>query len=279
MFKLSDIYYPITATPFNRNETYVEIEPCQALKPYIRCFWGTPKPYTENPSLKLESSIVIPDTCMDIIFDIDISKNQLMDIFCGINDTSFITEKQESSATIACFAIRFYCWAVPLFSDEAMNKALNAFTETEVYFKNLKNALEHILLASTSIVDRVGKVQDYLLMRLNINKQNNNLMNAVYKILQSKGTASISEILNFTTISQRQLERLFLEYVGVSPKKLSGLIRYQYLWQDIIRGNSISIQDLVSKYAYVDQAHLLRDFKKYHTMTPRAARAFTFKKR
>jgi AraC-like DNA-binding protein len=278
MFKLSDIYYPITATPFNRDETYVEIEPCKDLKPYIRCFWGTLKPYIDNPSSKLESSLVTPDTCMDIIFDIDISKNQLTDIFCGINDTSFTTEKQESSATISSFAIRFYCWAVPLFSDEAMNRALNTFTETEVYFKKFKRDLENILLTSTSIVDRVGKVQDYLLMRLNINKQNNNLMNAVYKILQSKGTASISELMEFTTISQRQLERLLLEYVGVSPKKLSGLIRYQYLWQDIVRGNSISIQDLVSKYAYVDQAHLLRDFKKYHSMTPRDARAFAFKK-
>ncbi len=34
-------YTPITAMPYSRSESYVEIEPCAALKPYIRCFWGS----------------------------------------------------------------------------------------------------------------------------------------------------------------------------------------------------------------------------------------------
>lgn len=35
-----------------------------------------------------------------------------------------------------------------------------------------------------------------------------------------------------TLIGERQLERLFSEYVGVSPKSLASMVRYQYLWSD-----------------------------------------------
>ena len=132
----------------------------------------------------------------------------------------------------------FYFWAVQLFSDEAMNKSLNAFVETDAFFKNLRRDFQKILLDSPLMIDRVSKAEQYLLKKLNLNKQNNNVMNAVYNLLTSKGTASISDISEFTAISQRQLERLFLEHVGVSPKKLSGLIRYQYLWQEIMKMGS-----------------------------------------
>lgn len=277
MFALSDIYEPITAEPFINNETYIEIKPCEELKPYIRCFWGTMKPYARNTNFEMKSGLVTPDTCMDIIFDIDINKNKLDDLFCGINDTSFITKGQKESSATSCFAIRFYFWAVPLFSDETMNNALNAFTETGAYFKNIRRDFENILIEASSIQDRIAKAEQYLLKKLNLNRQNNNVMNAVYKIMKSRGTASILEISEFGAVSKRQLERLFLEYVGVSPKKLSGLIRYQYLWQDILKDRNGDMQDFVCKYGYTDQAHLLKDFKKYHTMTPSEARKLAYR--
>ncbi len=37
--KLYKSYNPITATPFQCTEEYMEFVPCDALKPYIRCFW------------------------------------------------------------------------------------------------------------------------------------------------------------------------------------------------------------------------------------------------
>lgn len=41
--KLYKSYNPITATPFQCTEEYMEFVPCDALKPYIRCFWGSKK--------------------------------------------------------------------------------------------------------------------------------------------------------------------------------------------------------------------------------------------
>ncbi|EPR13107.1 helix-turn-helix domain-containing protein [Ruminiclostridium papyrosolvens] len=278
MFKLNNIYQPITAQPFLNDEAYTEIQPCEALKPYICCFWGTRKPYSSFTSTQIKDKLVIPDTCMDIIFNINTDKNELDGFFAGVSDTTFI-DKTNVKSSMSCFAIRFYCWAVLLFSDESMKNVLNSFVGVEDYFKNFKRDLYDILISNQLFLDRVDKVQQYLIKKMNHDRQNDNIMNSVYKILKSKGTANISELSGFTAVSQRQLERLFLEYVGVSPKKLSGLVRYQYLWQDILYNTNLNIHDSVCKYGYTDQSHLLNDFKKYHTLSTADARIFAYKTR
>lgn len=53
-------YHPITATPFRRDEEYREIEPCEVLAPYIRCFWGSERTYVPKAGCGQEQ-IVVPD--------------------------------------------------------------------------------------------------------------------------------------------------------------------------------------------------------------------------
>ena len=278
MFNLNNIYQPITAQPFLIDETYIEIQPCEALKPYVRCFWGTPKPLTGVSSIPVKNKLVIPDTCMDIIIEIDMSNNGLTALFAGISDNTFEDVPLTANPRVSCFAIRFYSWAIPLFSNESSRNTLNAFAEADAYFNNFKNELQDIMLSNPTITDRVRKVEQFLLKKLNLNKQNNNVMNAIYKVLESKGTSSISDISGYSSISQRQLERLFLAYLGVSPKKFSSLVRYQYLWSDILSNKSFNIQDGVCKYGYTDQSHLLNDFKKFHTLSPADARKLALEK-
>ena len=77
------IYRPLTATPFKRNVTYNEIEPCQALRPYVRCFWGGDYDCLSNTGTDESSEIVIPDTCVDIIYRMDDVGNIIISDFCG----------------------------------------------------------------------------------------------------------------------------------------------------------------------------------------------------
>lgn len=70
----------------------------------------------------------------------------------------------------------------------------------------------------------------------------------------------------------RQMERLFCEYIGITPKKLSNLVRYQCLWRDIVSQSRFNITDAVHKYGYTDASHLMREFKRYYFMNIRDAR-------
>lgn len=62
------IYRPLIATPLSLNETYDEIAPCVALRPYICCFWGSHVAYQPGVTGLHREKLIIPDTCMDLIF-------------------------------------------------------------------------------------------------------------------------------------------------------------------------------------------------------------------
>lgn len=271
MKELSNLFKPITANILNESNTYREIMPCNELKPYIRCFWGSPVPYKSKilTSSNLRKNLVIPDCCMDIIFDIDYCSNKVENLFCSINDSSFYTAEVKKSSIVSTFGIRFNFWSAHLFSDDGLPKSCNEFSEVDKYFKNLKRELENIVIEYSKLEERVYHVEKLLLKKLNNTFfSNSNLLNGVYYILQSRGVTTISNIGQYTSVSSRQLERIFREYIGVTPKKCCSLVRYQNIWKELVFKRNLSFSDIVYNYGYSDQAHMINDFKKYHGSTP-----------
>ncbi len=57
----------------------------------------------------------------------------------------------------------------------------------------------------------------------------------------------------------------------MTPKKLSNLVRYQYLWKDIVYKSHLNMMDAVQRYGYTDLSHLMREFERYHSMNIRDA--------
>lgn len=271
MQELLKLFKPITIDPYNKSDFYIEIMPCDALSPYIRCFWGSLRPY-KRLSHEPNKSIVIPDCCMDIIFDVNYSENKINNVFCSLNDAPFYIEKVNDSNIVSSFGIRFNFGAVHLFLDNDVPKKCNEFGEVEKYFKSLKNEIENIIIQYSKIEDRVSNVEKLLIRKLyNSTIENNRLLNGVYYILKTKGLASVIEISQYTSVSSRQLERIFREHLGISPKVCSSLVKYQNIWQDIVMNKYRSFTDITYNYGYSDQAHMINAFKRYHGSTPMQA--------
>ncbi|MBQ7784288.1 MAG: AraC family transcriptional regulator, partial [Oscillospiraceae bacterium] len=141
----------------------------------------------------------------------------------------------------------------------------------EEFFSKLTAELEPLLFDVPTLEGKIAVTEKLLLKKLCTNRINNNLMNAIHYMLETNGRAKISDICAYTSVSERQLERIFNYNMGISPKAFSSLLRYQLLWQDIALSPCFNILDAVDKYGFSDQAHLLNDFKKRHLMTPKAA--------
>lgn len=272
-FSLNKIFTTITANPVNKGN-YVEIEPCSQLKPYIRCFWGSE--YDEKVCYTNEdnfiNNLIIPDICMDIIITADESK--IYGDFCGINDNSYLF-KQEDQRNF-CFGIRFYAWSVVLFSNESMSNVLNTFTKLDEYFSGFSKELKDEIFYATNIYERKKIAEKYLLKKLNLNRQNSDIMNSVYYIIKHYGNASVNDLSDYCFLSKRQLERKFNENTGVSPKQMINLIRYQLLWQECLKPD-FNIMNSVEKFGYYDQSHLLKKFRKYHGISLTKARNLILK--
>lgn len=271
------IYRPITATPFKDNKDHIEVEPCDALKPYIRCFWGTNVP---NRQLKTNTDveIVIPDTCMDIIIHVNHSQNKVHSTFCALNDTSFQTYSVNTKdELISTFGIRFFAWSAILFSEESLHDSKNKAYDAGVYFPKLKRELESMVTNVDTLEDRKRIAEKYLIKHMRPKQMNSLLTESIYNILRNKGNIKTMQLAKEIHVSTRQIERIFEKNIGMPPKVFSSLIRYQYLWNDILFLKQFDILDAVAQYGYTDQSHLSNDFKSFHTMPLKDAREYARK--
>lgn len=275
------IYNPITASPFRKNAEYTEFAPCEALRPYIRCFWGSVTPYQKDDSETCGlPGIVTPDTCMDVIFDVNHTNGDSSAVFCGIDDRSFAVENPRGACGVtSTFGIRFYAWSAALFAEDSMSGTRNVRVDAEAYFGGLKKYLEPRLCESTDIFSRIALAEKYLTGYMGSVRENAVFEQAIGSVLKHRGNIRIKELSADTGVCARRLERIFGEYIGISPKKTAELVRYQYLWNELVYGKNPETQDLVYRFGYTDQPHLLRDFKRFHTMTPTEARRLAFRDR
>ncbi|MCM1579543.1 MAG: helix-turn-helix domain-containing protein [Ruminococcus sp.] len=261
---ISDIYRPVTAAPFRDSDGYREYAPCKELAPYIRCFWSV-----EGGG---QPSLVIPDTCTDIIFDV---RGSAGGTYCGINDmptlpslhTSPSREMQEKRSS---FAVRFYCHTAMLFSGGSMGDTLNRYIPAEELFGRLSMELASRIAEAKDTAERIKISEHLLLTYLDGSRENTAFLNGLYYIITGRGSVKVSDISAYTAYSKRQLERIFKSAAGVSPKTLTELVRYQLLWQEILSGKYVP-GEAVGKFGYCDQAHMLNDFKKFHGVSPEKA--------
>lgn len=261
MTDLSRLYMPITSDPFEQSDNYTELLPSPALRPYIRCFWGTPKPVSRS-----YSRLVIPDTCTDII--IRFTESAVITAFCPIDESSGYSSECSFSEPYSVFAVRFYPWSAAMFAEIP---DITVAKTPEDIFPKLTRKLSEIVFCEKTLAERAVAAEKMLLSSLCTEKTDNDVLNALYFTIISNGNIRITDLAGYTAVSVRSLQRKFTACTGKSPKEITSLVRYQLLWQEIAVRNGISVFDAVEKYGYFDQAHMLNDFRKRHLMTPNEA--------
>jgi len=92
---------------------------------------------------------------------------------------------------------------------------------------------------------------------------------AVRAILDSHGTLSLDALASSLGRSMRHLQRRFATHVGISPKQLARIRRFQRVfgaWRDDPR----SLSRVAAECGYHDQPHLIRDFRDFAGRAPAA---------
>lgn len=91
-------------------------------------------------------------------------------------------------------------------------------------------------------------------------------------ILGGAGELTMNQILNESGLSLRQLERHFRTAVGLSPKRLQVIARFNGVRQALLFQPGADLLDLTYRFGYYDYAHLSREFKSFLGVTPHAFR-------
>lgn len=92
------------------------------------------------------------------------------------------------------------------------------------------------------------------------------LQYAVNVILQRKGQLVIADLEREVFLSQRRLEQLFRDQLGLSPKTYADIARFQSVLA--ADGQYATLGQLAQEAGYYDQSHFIRQFKKLSGRRP-----------
>ena len=263
--RIARMYVPLSAQGLRFDAEYAEIAPGPALAPYVRCFWGS----LHARRMCSGGSRVIPDSCMDLIFEVNYTKNRVTGRFCALDDAAYVTPDRSSQDIVSSFGIRFYAWTAACFAEADFRDALGRVFDPEAHFSSLFRALAPKLFEPDDLAARARLAEGELLQRLRPDRPGCDLLNAIYGMISGCGREKVGEIAARAGIGGRRLERRLLELTGAGPKLLNQLIRHQLIYREVLEGRFRAL-DAVEKYGYADQSHLLRDFRRFQGVLPGA---------
>jgi AraC-like DNA-binding protein len=85
---------------------------------------------------------------------------------------------------------------------------------------------------------------------------------AIDSILETKGNVTVEQLCQMMDMSERQTERHFQKFVGLSPKFYCRIIRFNAIFQ-LLSQRDPSWAELAYEAGFADQSHFIRNFKAF----------------
>lgn len=260
--------------------SYEVVAPAPELEPFVECFWDLVGPASEAPA---EPEIVLPDGRTELIvhFGDDFFKCE-RDPRTGKDEyvrqarvlmSGQLTERilLRPSGGIGVVSARFKAAGAARFFNLPYEKIVDQVIDFSKYEKGVASMLAKEIEESPTTALRFQVLQAFLLGRLQKHESRENIFvrRACSHIVQSDGSYSVQELVKLVGLSERQLERKFKEQVGIPPKLLSRIMRFQKFITLSRSSRDMSLADASVSCGYYDQSHFIRDFIWFSGVSPR----------
>lgn len=124
---------------------------------------------------------------------------------------------------------------------------------------------------------RFGLLSDYLRQRIGqqpkgSERPRTELVEAWRWLDRSEGKGSMQELSHHVALSPRQLTTVFDDEVGVSPKQIARVMRFdrsrRLLVSRLGEPAPLDLGELAQRCGFYDQSHLIRDFRQFTGLSP-----------
>lgn len=252
---------------------YEEIRPSTPLARYIKCYWAM---QFDDRAGGHKTETVLPDGTLEIVFNLaDRFRRFHPDGRVELQPGTIIVGqmrrfvKIQPTGRVDLFGVRFHTAGAYHHFRCPLSELTDKIVEPRAIFGDLFRCLEQQILDARSTVDRVGIIEKLLLDSLRHPGPSEKVVEAVKDhISVNNGVVSIRETARYFGVSQRQLERHFLEMVGVSPKFYSRVIRLQSIISAFRGTDARDLLGLALRYGYYDQSHFVREFAEFSGKSP-----------
>lgn len=182
------------------------------------------------------------------------------------DEASVISSPARETGTIG---IEFHAEGIARFVGPGMHEIANRVLDAGEVFGRIGRDLEERLKNVPTVQGKLAHLQGFLKDRLSHARAVPSLVDhAARRLRQTHGTLEIGALEKETGYSRRWLDRAFRDHVGLSPKTLAAIWRFQRFYQAWAESASPQFfrEDLLE--FYYDQAHFSREFKRFTGHAP-----------
>ncbi|MDF5713350.1 MAG: AraC family transcriptional regulator [Rhizonema sp. NSF051] len=253
----------------NPSPYYKEFAPPNEIAHLVGAFWSFSMPDKAACNYSVPYR-VLPDGCMDLIFRYQRSTNGAIDspslTVYGSTDRYYIVDIKPSTQLIG---VRFNPGMAGVF---LRHNPINLFQQ-EARAQDCSEKFVQVfdqLCECSSTAQALSTLQINLLKIQRVDREDSpSIREALRLISTSKGQISVSQVARAIGVSERTLRRGVTTVVGLSPKVLARILRFQSAVSSIRlvpklqtqkESSSSDLCRIALDCGYADQAHMGREF-------------------
>jgi AraC-like DNA-binding protein len=245
---------------------YAEYPPAPSLAEVVDCLWTLSG---QASSLGTDTQPILPDGRCELILHFGDAferihldgrvERQPAVIFAGQLTSQLLLRP---TGVIGVLGVRFHPYGAAALFPTPQDALAGLTIGVEAIAPALKLELDEVRASTQDLAQAVELVQLMLPRWLDLDRIDARVRTAVEAITDTLGMMPIDEVAERVSVTRRHLERTFLKAVGVTPKRLARITRFQHALRVLEESESASPGTRTAvTCGYADQAHFIRDFR------------------
>lgn len=253
----------------------IRFQPYRALKPYVQSIWCFESdrgiPYEDMRLIvpNGQAKLVIPynNGLISNMNDRHTLAKDLAVTLIGVADIPAIINAQ-SESKIGTIGVEFNAKGAYRFFHLPFHEIANQVYQADDVIGKEATELQRRVANADTVSARVIVIQDFLLYKLSQSKEDQILDYCIDQMTSSNGLINIEELAKKTGYTRRYLSMKFNDKVGLSPKTLGSIYRFQHFYKLWAQNKTQHFFEKEFYNYYYDQSHFIKDFKRFTNMPP-----------
>lgn len=243
-----------------KEEDFLYVLPNEMLRSYIANYTIT----FPNKYIISESYTVIPSGGATIVFCFD-GNEVRANLFGASTKTHVVGEKANCSQCLLIVELQPY--GLHKFIRIRQSELKNIVLPMNMVDLSLYQKIYSLFEQSQNIYELISSLDAIFLSYIGRQMVKSELVLTVDKIIHTSGKISVKELANQVYYSERHLNRIFGDTIGINVKSFTRLVRVNKAIR-MMKNPSFNMTQIAAQTGFYDQPHFNHEFKAVCNITP-----------